>query len=87
MTGDDPDEMGDKLIKVNLGTGEVAVDMALGEEHTCVILESGGTKVCVRERCGRGGRGGGYEFVACLKSLLTIDHTSLSRLREHRSYS
>ena len=28
---DDPTEMGDKLIKVNLGTGEVAVDMALGE--------------------------------------------------------
>ena len=48
MTGDDPDEMGDKLIKVNLGTGEFAVDMALGEEHSCVMLDSGGTKVCVR---------------------------------------
>ena len=46
-TGDNPDEMGDKLIVVNLGTGEVAADMALGEEHTCVMLESGDSKVRV----------------------------------------
>lgn len=47
-TGDDPDEMGNNLIKVNLGSGEVAVGIALAEEHSCVVLKSGGTKV--RER-------------------------------------
>lgn len=44
VTGDDPEEMGDRLITVNLGTGETAVGMALGEEHSCVMLDSGGTK-------------------------------------------
>lgn len=39
--------MGDKLIPVNLGTGEVAVDIALGQDHSCVMLDSGGSKVCV----------------------------------------
>lgn len=47
-TGDDPDEMGNNLIKVNLGSGEVAVDIALAEEHSCVVLKSGGTKVRAR---------------------------------------
>ena len=45
MTGDDPDEMGDDLVPVDLGTGEVASDIALGEEHTCVLLSSGDVKV------------------------------------------
>lgn len=44
-TGDDPDEMGDNLIPVNLGTGQVASELALGEEHTCMLLESGDVKV------------------------------------------
>ena len=46
-TGDDPDEMGNNLVKVSLGSGEVAADIALAEEHTCVLLNSGGTKVCI----------------------------------------
>ena len=45
MTGDDPDEMGDDLVPVDLGTGEVASDIALGKEHTCVLLSSGDVKV------------------------------------------
>ena len=44
-TGDDPDEMGDNLVKVDLGSGEVPVDIALAEEHSCVVLKSGETKV------------------------------------------
>lgn len=44
-TGDDPDEMGNNLVTVSLGGGEVAADIALAEEHTCVVLKSGGTKV------------------------------------------
>lgn len=48
VTGDEPDEMGDNLIPVDLGTGESASSMALGTDHSCVILESGDVKVRVR---------------------------------------
>lgn len=44
-TGDEPDEMGDNLIAVDLGTGEVASALALGDEYTCVLLASGDVKV------------------------------------------
>jgi len=38
--GDDPNEMGDYIPKVNLGTGLAAVDFKGGERHTCVILST-----------------------------------------------
>lgn len=50
-TGDDPLEMGDNLVPVDLGTGEVAAALALGEEHTCVLLESGDVKVEATKPC------------------------------------
>lgn len=38
MIGDDPDEMGDNLVGVDVG-GTVT-EMALGESHTCMLLDS-----------------------------------------------
>ncbi|CAM9224014.1 unnamed protein product [Ascophyllum nodosum] len=57
MTGDDPDEMGDDLVPVDLGTGEVASDIALGEEHTCVLLSSGDVKCFGHNDKGQLGQG------------------------------
>ncbi|PNH01076.1 RCC1 and BTB domain-containing protein 2, partial [Tetrabaena socialis] len=42
--GDDPDEMGDDLPTVDLGTGRTAVAVAAGDRHTCAILDDGGIK-------------------------------------------
>ncbi len=42
--GDEPNEMGDALPTVDLGTGRHAVDMALGLEHTCALLDDGCVK-------------------------------------------
>ncbi|CAN0443474.1 unnamed protein product, partial [Hapterophycus canaliculatus] len=42
--GDDPDEMGDALPTVNLGTGETAVEITAASQHTCALLGSGGIK-------------------------------------------
>lgn len=53
-TGDEPDEMGDNLIAVDLGTGEVAAALALGDEHTCVLLASGDVKVTTVAIIGNG---------------------------------
>ena len=39
--GDEPDEMGDALVAVNLGTDNMAVAITAGANHTCVILEEG----------------------------------------------
>lgn len=43
--GDDPDEMGAYLGHVDLGSGEIVQDVALGDEFTCVLLESATVKV------------------------------------------
>ena len=37
--GDDPAEMGDHLVPVDLGHGRTAVDVALGNLHTCALLD------------------------------------------------
>ncbi|CAM9925875.1 unnamed protein product, partial [Hapterophycus canaliculatus] len=39
MVGDEPDEMGDNLVSIDLG--DTVSEMALGEDHTCMLLESG----------------------------------------------
>jgi alpha-tubulin suppressor-like RCC1 family protein len=36
--GDDPDEMGDNLKPVDLGTGKKPLKVSLGAEHICVVL-------------------------------------------------
>lgn len=42
--GDGPGEMGESLVRVNLGTGRLAVDVVAGYYHTCAILDNGATK-------------------------------------------
>jgi hypothetical protein len=42
--GDAPDEMGNNLPAVNLGTGRRAVELALGLSHSCARLDNGAVK-------------------------------------------
>ncbi len=42
--GDQPNEMGDNLPVVNLGTGRTAVRISAGGSHTCAILDNGALK-------------------------------------------
>lgn len=52
-----PNQMGDNLPFVDLGTGRTAVDVAVGVSHTCALLDNGGVKCW-----GSGGSGAlGYE--------------------------
>lgn len=39
--GDDAGEMGDNLAFLDLGDGESASSLALGESHTCAVLSGG----------------------------------------------
>lgn len=42
--GDDPDEMGDNLPYVDLGTNRTAVSVAAGDAHVCALLDEGSVK-------------------------------------------
>ena len=42
--GDEPGEMGDNLVSVDLGVGQVATAIAAGVSHTCALLDSGNVK-------------------------------------------
>lgn len=42
--GDDPDELGDALPAVELGSGMLPVALASGSHHTCALLEDGSVK-------------------------------------------
>ena len=42
--GDGPDEMGDNLPAVELGSGRTALAIATGESHTCAVLDNGQVK-------------------------------------------
>ncbi len=42
--GDGPDEMGSHLLTVDIGVGRTAAAVAVGQEHTCVILDNGRVK-------------------------------------------
>jgi alpha-tubulin suppressor-like RCC1 family protein len=44
MRGDGPNEMGDNLPVVDLGTGETAIGVSMGAQHTCALLQSGHVK-------------------------------------------
>lgn len=43
-TGNSPSEMGDNLLPVNLGTGDVPVDILIGDLNACVRLQSNQVK-------------------------------------------
>jgi len=42
--GDDPDEMGDNLHAIPLGTGRTAISVSEGGYHTCAVLDDGEVK-------------------------------------------
>ncbi|CAM9677726.1 unnamed protein product [Ectocarpus sp. 4 AP-2014] len=42
--GDDPDEMGDNLPYVDLGTNRTAISVAAGDAHVCALLDEGSVK-------------------------------------------
>lgn len=56
--GDEPDEMGEHLPTVNLGTDRCAVSLALGELHTCALLDNGAVKCWGGNEKGQLGQGG-----------------------------
>ncbi|HEX4924220.1 MAG TPA: hypothetical protein VFV50_09040 [Bdellovibrionales bacterium] len=51
--GDDPDEMGDRLPFVDLGTGMIAIGIASGGSHTCAKLLNGTLKCWGFNRSGQ----------------------------------
>src|SRR3546814_1119470 len=44
LRGDGPDEMGNNLPTVDLGTDRTAIAIAAGQYHTCVLLDGGEVK-------------------------------------------
>ena len=44
--GNDPNDMGDNLPFVDLGTGRTAVKLAAGDAHVCALLDDASVKVC-----------------------------------------
>lgn len=55
--GDDPDEMGDNLPFVDLGTGRTAVSLTAGDAHTCALLDDGSVKCWGKGYFGQTGLG------------------------------
>ncbi|MEY2741416.1 MAG: hypothetical protein RL283_1518, partial [Actinomycetota bacterium] len=56
--GDEPDEMGDALPAVDLGTGRTALAVAAGTAHTCAVLDDGRLRCWGSGANGRLGLGG-----------------------------
>lgn len=60
--GDGPGEMGDNLPSLDLGTGRAAIQLAVGNDHSCVLLDDATVKCWGFELFGRLG----YESTANL---------------------
>jgi alpha-tubulin suppressor-like RCC1 family protein len=60
IRGDEPDEMGDHLPAVELGTGRTVTAIGVGELHTCALLDDAGVKCWGGN--GRGQLGIGDDF-------------------------
>lgn len=56
---DEPDEVGDALTTVDLGTGRTAVEVRAGENFTCARLDDGSVKCWGDNRYGQLGQGDG----------------------------
>lgn len=56
-----PDQMGDSLPIVDLGTGHSAVSVALGSLHTCALLDTGQVKCWGMNRYGQLGLGDTFD--------------------------
>jgi alpha-tubulin suppressor-like RCC1 family protein len=50
-------EMGDNLPALDFGSGRTAVEMALGDSHSCAMLDNGATKCWGRNFAGQLGLG------------------------------
>lgn len=59
IRGDDPNEMGDNLPRIDLGSGLRATAIAAGAWHTCAILEDGAVKCWGFNEYGQLGQGDG----------------------------
>ena len=55
--GANPDEMGDSLPAVDLGTGRTAKDVRVGADHACAILDNGSVKCWGKNPHGELGQG------------------------------
>ena len=55
--GDEPGEMGDALPSVQLGTGRTAVQVSVGDDHSCALLDDGTIKCWGRGDTGQLGYG------------------------------
>eukprot|EP00976_Prorocentrum_cordatum_P092823 1189113-Prorocentrum_minimum.AAC.1 len=56
--GSSPNDMGDNLPLVSLGTGRTATHIDLGDAHTCVVLDNALVKCWGDNGSGRCGLGG-----------------------------
>lgn len=55
--GDDPTRAGDNLLAINFGSGRTPVKMALGQSHSCAILDNGRVKCFGQSNYGQLGYG------------------------------
>jgi alpha-tubulin suppressor-like RCC1 family protein len=57
VRGDNPNEMGDNLPPIQLGTGRTATAISLGQNHACAILDNGSVKCWGSSSAGQCGWG------------------------------
>jgi cysteine-rich repeat protein len=62
LRGDGPGEMGDALPAVDLGSGSIALAVAMGKEHTCTLLNDGDVKCWGKNKSGALGLGTSSDF-------------------------
>jgi alpha-tubulin suppressor-like RCC1 family protein len=76
--GDEPDEMGNHLAVVDLGTGSAATAIAAGRHHTCALVEDVGLKCWGRNNAGQlgygdtDGRGDGADEVGDARPVIEL---------------